>query len=1747
MKLLLTTVLAVAALSSCSIVKPSGDNFELLILHNNDMHARFEQTSQRSGACTTADREAGKCYGGFPRVAHVVKEARRAAQTGEGPPVLYLNAGDTYTGTAWFTIYKWKIAAEFVNALQPDAVSLGNNEVEQDSSVSPLLKNINTQILASNVILKATEEMKNVQKSIVFDLQGVKVGVIGYLTPEAGILDSSGNVEYIDEILALTEEVAKLQTQSVNIIIALGHSTVAKDMEIAKEVVGLDMIIAGNKNTFYWDGRTVSNDEEHIIVTQESGKKVPIILSTAYDKYLGSVKVKFDADGEIVEYNDSPILLDSTVTQDLPSLDLIKKYNSEFATRSEVLGNTAVVLDAESCSLQECNFGNFVTDAIMYYYATRHAGDNWTDAPIAIIHSGAIGASIAPTNRPAAVTTADVLSALPIESNLVAVTMNGRILTQVLEHSVSDYNQNQPTGQFLQFSGIRAEFDLEKEPGSRLVNAVVRCWECFVPEFYTIDEWRNYKVLMPAALANGQFGYSMLVGLTREVLVYDEVTCTSEFITLRTPVYPEVAGRISLGNHELDNGVSGLTPFIEALTCPVLAANLNLARVPELLVERNLMDSIVFDINGTRIGVIGYLTPDTQFLAIRNDIKYIEEVTAIKKEAAKLKNRGVNILIALGHSGFTKDLEIAEKVEDIDLVIGGHTNTFLWNGTSPDIETPEGPYPTLVKQKSGRFVPAVQAYAYTKYLGKLHIIFDSQGEIVSFNGNPILLDKSIPQDPSVLEIVNRYRADIRLITEQVVGTTPVVLDGDTCRLRECNMGNLITDAMVERYAADYNGTGWTDAPIAIMQGGGIRSSIAHIILPANITKGDLLRVMPFDGNLVKLTLNGRAVRKMLEHSVAKYYPARPPGPFLQMSGIKVEYDFRNYPGLRVVDVHMRCGNCLNPEYSVLNYTAEYNILMPAFLAMGGDGYSSLGNHEFDNGVSGLTPFIENLTCPVLTANLVLTKVPELAKETNLKKSIVLEVAGHKIGIVGYLTPDTKVLAVPNDVEYSDEIEAIKKEVKKLQEDGISIIIGLGHSGFLKDLEIAKEVDGIDLVIGGHTNTFLWNGTSPDSEEAQGPYPTYVTQASGRRVPVVQAYAYTKYLGKLHIIFDANGEIISIDGIPILLDNSIPQDPDVVRIINKYRDGVLNITEDVLGYTSVILDGSSCHIRECNLGNLITDAMVFRYAVDYTGEHWTDAPIALIQGGGIRSSVAHAKMPANITKGDLLTVMPFDGQAVAVTMNGSILLQMIEHSCLGNHEFDEAVDGVIPFIRNLSAPVLAANLILDKVPALRNEPNLYNSIVITKNRVKIGIIGYLTPETKYLAPRNDVEYEDEIPALRREVKKLKEQDVNILIALGHSGFVKDLKIAQEVEDLDLVIGGHSNTFLLNNITTTEMPEERQGPYPVEVTQADGRIVRVVQAYAYTKYMGKLHLIFDSQGEIIECDGDPILLNQDIPRDPELLVTINKYREDMDRISNEVVGQSYVFLEGDCRLRECNLGDLIADAMLNYTREKYQDQYPDVNIALVQGGRIRSSIDHSASGTPFSLTRGDWITVLPFSDTLAIVTMNGTVLKQSLEHSVSTWRVVDSTGQFQQFSGMQVAYDLAKPVGSRVVKAKAVCSNCGDYTLQDIQDDYEYKMMMPSFLANGGDGYTMFTELFKETLVYNELNCVLHYIGKYSPINQQLDGRIKILNEDKVQASEITSENQGRGFPSSGVVIQNSLKWYYVLIIVLVSYKYSFVLL
>lgn len=97
------------------------DSFKLIILHNNDMHARFEQTGALSEKCSKTNAERKNCFGGFARVAYKVQEFRKRAVKGEIPNVLFLNAGDTYTGTPWFSLYKDEIASDFLNILKPDA------------------------------------------------------------------------------------------------------------------------------------------------------------------------------------------------------------------------------------------------------------------------------------------------------------------------------------------------------------------------------------------------------------------------------------------------------------------------------------------------------------------------------------------------------------------------------------------------------------------------------------------------------------------------------------------------------------------------------------------------------------------------------------------------------------------------------------------------------------------------------------------------------------------------------------------------------------------------------------------------------------------------------------------------------------------------------------------------------------------------------------------------------------------------------------------------------------------------------------------------------------------------------------------------------------------------------------------------------------------------------------------------------------------------------------------------------------------------------------------------------------------------------------------------------------------------------------------------------------------------------------------------------------------------------------------
>lgn len=111
-----------------------------------------------------------------------------------------------------------------------------------------------------------------------------------------------------------------------------------------------------------------------------------------------------------------------------------------------------------------------------------------------------------------------------------------------------------------------------------------------------------------------------------------------------------------------------------------------------------------------------------------------------------MENEDCKIIIVLSHSGFDVDQEIATKlVPHVNLIVGSHSHTLLYNGEPPNSDIPAGPYPFVVNRENGRKVLIVQASSYTKYIGNLTVWYNNEGDVINWDGNPIYLSNEIPQ------------------------------------------------------------------------------------------------------------------------------------------------------------------------------------------------------------------------------------------------------------------------------------------------------------------------------------------------------------------------------------------------------------------------------------------------------------------------------------------------------------------------------------------------------------------------------------------------------------------------------------------------------------------------------------------------------------------------------------------------------------------------------------------------------------------------------------------------------------------------------------------------------------------------------------------------------------------------------------------------------------------------------------------
>lgn len=417
--------------------------------------------------------------------------------------------------------------------------------------------------------------------------------------------------------------------------------------------------------------------------------------------------------------------------------------------------------------------------------------------------------------------------------------------------------------------------------------------------------------------------------------------------------------------------------------------------------------------------------------------------------------------------------------------------------------------------------------------------------------------------------------------------------------------------------------------------------------------------------------------------------------------------------------------------------------------------------------------------------------------------------------------------------------------------------------------------------------------------------------------------------------------------------------------------------------------------------------------------------------------------------------------------------------LGNHEFDDGPAGLRPYLDAVSWPVLSANTDTSREPRLKDRYKPYT--IVVKNGQRIGIVGLTSADTPTTSsPGPTVAFRNEAQALTRAVAALNARGVDKIVALTHIGYSEDKALAAQVDGVDVYVGGHSHTFLETG------NDKAAGPYPTVVKTPSGAPALVVQAGSYGTHLGLLDVTFDAVGVVTAWDGKPVALSNDVALDTAVADKVSQLNVPLAQLRRQPVGEARVELVGTsdaCRFGECNLGNLIADAMLWATRGQ------GTQIAIQNGGGIRSGIPAG------QVTMGSVIEVLPFSNTIATFDVTGADLLASLESGVSRAhdKTTSGTGRFPQVAGLRYAFDPAKPEGARIASAE-IRDAGGAY--RPVDPSATYKAVTNNFVRAGGDGYSLFAKA-KNAYDYgpNLETVVSEYIRTTGPVAPAVEGRIR----------------------------------------------------
>ncbi|MEL7260192.1 MAG: 5'-nucleotidase C-terminal domain-containing protein [Pseudomonadota bacterium] len=496
--------------------------YTLHILHTNDMHSRIESINRFDSTCNAEGEAEGECFGGVARVKSAI-DAKKASLDNQN--VVVLDAGDPFQGSLFYTTYKGAAEAEFMEAMGYDAMAVGNHEFDDGPpKLAEFIDAVTFPVISGNLDLSSSDLLKErVQNHVVLEVGGKKIGVISALATDTVETSSPGpNVVFQDEIEALTADVATLEGEGVDIIIALNHVGLNKDLAIAEAVPGIDVVIGGHSHTL------MTNDDAETPAYPTMVGGTPVAQAYAYTKYLGHLTVTFDDDGNVTASSGDPMLLDASVEPDAAFIARIAEMGApieEMKTRVVAEAAEAIEGGRDVCRAMECPMGSLIADAMLDRVADQ-------GIEIAIQNGGGIRASI----DAGEITMGEVLTVLPFQNTLSTFQVTGSAIVAALENGVGQIEDG--AGRFPQVAGMSYAFDASKPAGERVSDVMVGG--------APIEMDKVYGVVSNNYVRNGGDGYAMFVDAENAYdFGPDLADVTAEYLAEQGPFTPYTDGRIT--------------------------------------------------------------------------------------------------------------------------------------------------------------------------------------------------------------------------------------------------------------------------------------------------------------------------------------------------------------------------------------------------------------------------------------------------------------------------------------------------------------------------------------------------------------------------------------------------------------------------------------------------------------------------------------------------------------------------------------------------------------------------------------------------------------------------------------------------------------------------------------------------------------------------------------------------------------------------------------------------------------------------------------------------------------------------------------------------------------------------------------------------------------------------------------------------------------------------------------------------